>query len=56
MPSVAVKVMLNYISLTECNSGTTQKLPIWSYYYDLAKNVMTASDNIGTLLGRNMLR
>jgi hypothetical protein len=25
------------ISLTKCNSGTTQKLPIWSQYYDWAQ-------------------
>ena len=26
-----------YISITECSTGTTQKLPIWSYYYDTAE-------------------
>ena len=25
-------------SPTECNSGTTQKLPILGYYYNLAQN------------------
>jgi hypothetical protein len=26
-----------HISLTECNSGTIQKLSIWSWYYDWAQ-------------------
>jgi len=27
------------ISLTECNSGTTQKFPIWSFYHDWVQNL-----------------
>jgi len=27
-------VQILYMSLTECNSSTTQKLPIWSSYYN----------------------
>jgi len=29
--------LLEYMPLTECNSGTTQKLPIWGQYYDSAQ-------------------
>lgn len=35
---------LNYLSHTECNSGATQKSPIWSWYYDWS-NTTTSSDS-----------
>jgi len=28
---------LKYMSLAECCSGTTKKVPIWRYYYNWAK-------------------
>jgi hypothetical protein len=38
-------------SLTECNSGTTQKFPIWSQYHDCAKNyIQTTFHNNGTIV------
>ena len=41
---------VRFKSLTECNGGTTQKLPVSSKFYDWAqKHTNTTSDNIGTL-------
>jgi hypothetical protein len=34
-------VYLYTVSLTECNSGTTQKSLILSHYHDLAQNYKT---------------
>ena len=39
-----------HLSLTECNSGITPKLPIWSWYYDWV-SVTTASDSNDILRG-----
>jgi len=45
------------ISLTECNTGTTPKLPFAVKYKNWAKkNITIVSENTGTLLSKNTLR
>jgi len=46
--------MIAYISLTECNSGTIQKLPFRVNTLIELKNVTTTYDNTGTLLSWNI--
>jgi hypothetical protein len=43
-----------YISLTECNSGTTQKIPLDIGIIIELKYETTTSDNIGTLVSCNI--
>ena len=42
------------ISLTECGSGITQKLPCGVNTTIELKNVRTIPDSTGTIIGRNM--
>ena len=44
----------SYISLTECNSGTTRKFPLGVHTTTELNSVTTTSDYIGTLVGSNI--